>query len=677
MHVTKLLDELLGKDRGASCPAWPPDVFAVVATIVERTAYHLRLPVNAGELNELLGQAAKAGSIWGNDLEHVPDEIKKRWDVICTREERIRNQFDQIEGATNTGDDLSVAAMFLLVATDEACRGIGFMKHKEDAEYINVVGWVYLESFRDFAERPNASDRYLPYLPWSLCKQVKPTFACVQPKGLAPVVGWSLGRFCNHLALLPTPNSAKTNWFPYLLNRLDHDDSDGTLNVLIVPLPYATSGRDFMAVQDESGLCRGLSGPDSGYVTSRNRPSREQAIEDGKQIGEFLTQLVVQAREDVGRVHLVVLPELALNALEVEHVIRALNEIARLSLFVAGVESNSSEGRPHNLVYFHYLNGGPSNPQGGTAEQDWFVQHKHHPWQVDESQIREYSLGHALPLKKRHWWEYMQIKERVCNFVGLDYDVCMTALICEDLARIEPAQQTLRAIGPNLVVGLLMDGPQLPSRWPARYATVLADDPGCSVLTLTSLALVRRSMERRNQSGDYAIGLWKEFGEGVQELMMPRTAHGLVLSLSMVREKAYTPDGRPDTFAKGADGSESGEGATVRIRLMGTQTVAVPEYTTPDRTNRRYPALAAKLKEGTNKGAFELGTTFAADEQSSWTDALLKRLDEEGPIPSGRYYLGVHGEMRRALEGRNSKALEDALRWLKARPQTGAVEAKG
>jgi hypothetical protein len=51
----------------------------------------------------------------------------------------------------------------------------------------------------------------------------------------------------------------------------------------------------------------------------------------------------------------------------------------------------------------------------------------------------------------------------------------------------------MNAIGPNLVIALLMDGPQLENRWPARYATVLAEDPGSAVLTVTSLGMVRRS----------------------------------------------------------------------------------------------------------------------------------------------------------------------------------------
>lgn len=66
-------------------------------------------------------------------------------------------------------------------------------------------------------------------------------------------------------------------------------------------------------------------------------------------------------------------------------------------------------------------------------------------------------------------------------------------LVCEDLARQDPAADLIRAVGPNLLIALLMDGPQLSGRWPARYASVLAEDPGTSVLTLTSLGMAERS----------------------------------------------------------------------------------------------------------------------------------------------------------------------------------------
>ncbi len=58
-----------------------------------------------------------------------------------------------------------------------------------------------------------------------------------------------------------------------------------------------------------------------------------------------------------------------------------------------------------------------------------------------------------------------------------------------------PGATILRAVGPNLVVCLLLDGPQSKERWSTRAAAALADDPGSSVLTLTSLGMLRRAEE--------------------------------------------------------------------------------------------------------------------------------------------------------------------------------------
>ena len=126
-----------------------------------------------------------------------------------------------------------------------------------------------------------------------------------------------------------------------------------------------------------------------------------------------------------------------------------------------------------------------------------------------------------------------------------------TVLVCEDLARSDPAQKLLRAIGPKLIFALLMDGPQLKTRWPARYATILADDPGSSVLTLTSLALINRT----NSSGEYppsrCIGLWRDALGTTQELKLAQDHFALGVSLSEVSVTDQTIDGR-----------ESGNGTT-------------------------------------------------------------------------------------------------------------------
>src|SRR6185503_894532 len=118
----------------------------------------------------------------------------------------------------------------------------------------------------------------------------------------------------------------------------------------------------------------------------------------------------------------------------------------------------------------------------------------------------------------------------------------------------------IRSVGPSLVIALLMDGPQLERRWPGRYATVLADDPGSAVLTLTSLGMVRRSSMPGNE-GPSPIALWKDPYGQAQELLLPRGAHALVLTLSASRITGVTLDGRSDASK------------TVRLSLSGVREV--------------------------------------------------------------------------------------------------------
>ncbi len=104
---------------------------------------------------------------------------------------------------------------------------------------------------------------------------------------------------------------------------------------------------------------------------------------------------------------------------------------------------------------------------------------------------------------------------------GLRRRVLGLRLVCEDLARLEPVGEVLRSVGPTLVVALLMDGPQLSGRWPGRYATVLADDPGCAVLTLTSIGMAVTSYGT-GMAPNRTIGLWKDPKLGVSELQLDK-----------------------------------------------------------------------------------------------------------------------------------------------------------
>ncbi len=114
---------------------------------------------------------------------------------------------------------------------------------------------------------------------------------------------------------------------------------------------------------------------------------------------------------------------------------------------------------------------------------------------LDSLQIENYGLATQLRPQK-FWWEGIELPHRNLHFFVLRDWLCGCVLICEDLARQDPAGHIVRAVGPDLVIALLFDGPQIPTRWPAYHATVLADDPGSSVLTLSCLGMTNLSRPR-------------------------------------------------------------------------------------------------------------------------------------------------------------------------------------
>jgi hypothetical protein len=95
-----------------------------------------------------------------------------------------------------------------------------------------------------------------------------------------------------------------------------------------------------------------------------------------------------------------------------------------------------------------------------------------------------------------------------------------------------------------------MDGPQLRNRWPSRYASVLAEDPGSSVLTITSLGMSKRSRrreeetERDDKSG--VIALWRDAVYGEREIAIEPDHDACVLSLVCRKKRELTIDGRDD-----------------------------------------------------------------------------------------------------------------------------------
>jgi hypothetical protein len=231
----------------------------------------------------------------------------------------------------------------------------------------------------------------------------------------------------------------------------------------------------------------------------------------------------------LGTVHGLVLPESALDVNEVDH--------------VAGC------ARQHGV---RFLLTGVRKPRGNFARLMLFVndsylpidQHKHHRWVLDDAQIRQYHLGSQLHPGCR-WVESIEIEPRCANLLVGNGWLTLSHVICEDLARTGPAIDLIRSIGPTLVIALLSDGPQIAQRWSARYASVLADDPGSSVLTVTSIGMAERSRPP-GQTASRAVALWKDSRTGTLSIDLARESAAVALTLSALRVTEYTADTRSD-----------------------------------------------------------------------------------------------------------------------------------
>ena len=456
---------------------------------------------------------------------------------------------DAVIGKEHT-DSWHEYALCLMAIADESSLGIGFTSSS------NPFPLLVKYCHKRLAEKKMVSE-YLPYLPVSLCMMVPPNEACVQPKTITPQVGCTLRSLSHNLALLPAYNIVSTSWLPSIGDGTASKSSP--LNLLLIPFPYHISG---IAFDPQEQIRVGTSATDTDTkhhffgVNQEWLKNGDEQISADCLVEKLIEPLLNIARKEVGNIHGIVFPELALTD---DHAQKIAERLAKhstqdLEFFVTGVSLN--EETNNNLS----RNCATSFVFSGGKVLAYFLQSKHHRWCLEQTQIQRYHLGHALQPNKSMWWEKIDVSNRTCVFTIIRKGTTLAVMICEDLARFDPVHPAVRAVGPNLVIALLMDGPQLKGRWPGRYATVLADDPGCGVLTFTCLGMVRRSV-MPGADQQKAIALWKQPDGDAQELNLPIGDQALVLTLSMHCVEQFTLDGRSDG------------GATRRFELSGVRGV--------------------------------------------------------------------------------------------------------
>jgi hypothetical protein len=269
--------------------------------------------------------------------------------------------------------------------------------------------------------------------------------------------------------------------------------------------------------------------PEFGYFTYKSRRARTNYV------NATLTAKR-EAERLVGRIDAIVFPELALHEGEEIEICTRTRSVV-IGGTGSGITREGNEGRNRAVVAF------PIGPMVTSSDQP-----KHHRWRLDQGQIRQYGLGGSLD-PTRDWWECIELDLRVLNFYSMAPWLTLSVLICEDLARQDPVAELVRTVGPNLIIAPLLDGPQLAERWPARYATVLADDPGTSVLTLSSIGMVRLCRPP-GKPESRKIALWKDAISGVPiEIELAAGAIGVVLCVTRDFVEEWTADGRSDKKA--------------------------------------------------------------------------------------------------------------------------------
>lgn len=495
--------------------AWPPDAFAFTSILLSDSGAYLRT------VSPPMGKTWPPSREWTHEVLAASGRWLVRVSALLERQEngtempepRGADPLEKIALALSANlstplsqlaDDASwetcAALLELHALADEACVGVG------------ILGAAHDESSR-FHERAN--DLLVRKgLSCSLSRFASEVVR-VLPKMRTPQAGITLRSLSHHVA--SDRSEVAVDW--RTLPSPERATRDG-MNILLIPWPESVEATDFKQVP---GPLEHLDRSKFGFFEFD--PVQKGAV---RRIRESLAA----ARAQYGRVDAVVLPEGALAETEFDEVQTMILGDPDPPFFIAGIR-----GKGRN--YACLLDRGPGSVPL-RYEQD-----KHHRWYLDGPQIRQYGLGPILPAGRR-WWESMELRQRKVNFVVLNEWLTLCPLICEDLARQDPVARLIQAVGPTLVIALLLDGPQLERRWPGRYASGLADDPGTSVLTLTALGMTLRSRPPPGGKISRVIALWKDGVTGVQEVEIEDGARGVLLSVHVEWRTEWTADGRDD-----------------------------------------------------------------------------------------------------------------------------------
>ncbi|WP_281544949.1 hypothetical protein [Grimontia sp. SpTr1] len=388
----------------------------------------------------------------------------------------------------------------------------------------------------------------------SSLSQCDKSYGVVQFKSHTPQAGISLNSLSHDLAYIK-PGIEVTA----LVGSSTKSEGSCEFDILILPWPLEVKNDNFQ-LDDKPTL---QMGEEFGFFSYQN-------------LQPITSEMLVYAIESAGESmpNLVVIPECAVASTEKRSLLLSIrSHFSERNIFppviIFGVfgEGTSTTSYGENSLELFYQN----RFVGMYVAEN---QQKHHRWALDAAQLNTYGLGDVLSTDKIKWWENCATGERkLISYRDENVHIC--PLICEDLARQDPIAPILRALGPDLVIALLLDGPQIPQRWPGTYAKMLTEEPGSSVLSISPYGMTRRSTgdidpkTNKNFEPSSNVALWSEAGGKRQEIELEAGRIGVLLSLKVEEAMQWSADGRGEIKRKLIYSSHQSVGDTTELEKIG------------------------------------------------------------------------------------------------------------
>lgn len=499
------------------------------------------------------------------EIKTVRQEIDKCWEGIVNAAEmslvRPLGPWEMLYQDDERREFFKWLLKFLVIA-DEACAGIAQKAaHPKGGEAgqrpwliktLDARWYEQLEEQEKARGNPAGKDS-MPVLEAEVFNEWSDAdLAPVLPKSRTISLGCSLRNLSRNVALAPITTEVQGHW----MRQEGAGDTD-VLNLLLIPYPYELPFNAFQPSHKEAELPKDVRARNWRWFKLDQSTYLPQTGDLREALIDRFVEMVRTASADCGTsnekgVNGVILPENALDYDLFERLALRLCETPSVEFLICGtsgvplgplmqgrgVEFNSSRLKHGNFVCTATYTGEPLERR---CELNF--QHKHHRWKLTDKQIIDYGAAASLDITKDHW-ENIKISNRSLNFWNFRKDSSFVSLICEDLARNDPAQQLIRTVGPGLVFAILMDGPQIPKRWPGQFAASLSTDPGASVLTLTNHGILKN----RDSGGKYplshAIAIWADADKSPRSITMDPKASGVLLNVSPVAVNAHSLDGR-------------------------------------------------------------------------------------------------------------------------------------